>query len=119
MLFAGQVVVHGALRLGRADRVGKTGAKEHRALHQVRKVIGLHVGELAKPLVLPRSVWVEPTRVIANALVGNLVRAKLVHLAVIREEGVEDARLGNEVVVECATGNAHATTLRRTIHVDA
>ncbi len=85
----------------------------------MRKVVGLHVGQLAKPLVLARPVRVKPPRVVTNALVGNLVGAQVIHLAIVRKERIQDGRPGNEVVVERTARDAHTATLRRAVHIDA
>ena len=63
------------------------------------------VAERVEALVEAGAVWVEPARVVADAVIGDLVAAKLEDLAEVREEGL--------------AGKAHATALGAAVDEDA
>ena len=52
LFLAVQIVVDGALGLGRADDILQARAKQHRALHQSGKVFAVDIAQLAEPAVL-------------------------------------------------------------------
>ena len=111
-----QRVVDGELRGQGADVIREAGAKEHGAPDHVGEAQGVHVAQLAELLVRTGAVGVEPAGVVAQALVGNLVLSQLPDLTVVAEEGVQDASPRNQVRVERAGGQAHAASLRVSVH---
>ena len=74
-----QIVVHGALGLRRADNVIQSRAEQHWAVDHRRKVFAVNVAQLAEPPVLLVLVGVKPAGVVAQPLIGDLVRAKVPH----------------------------------------
>ena len=85
-----QIVVHGALGLRRADDVLQPCAEQHRTADHRCKVFAVNVAQLAEPPVLLVLVGVKPAGVVAQTLVGDLVRTQIPHELEIAQKRVED-----------------------------
>ena len=83
-LIAGQVVVHRKLRCRRTDDIGRARAKQHGALDQGGKILGIEVRQLGIGFLDTSRVLVKPTRPIAQALVGNIVGVQIPNQAKVR-----------------------------------
>ena len=113
-----QIVVHGALGLRRADDVLQPRAEQHRAADHRRKVFAVNVAQLAEPPVLLVLVGVKPAGVVAQTLIGDLVRAKVPHELEIAQKRVEDGRAVNKLRVQRRTGQTQPAALRTAVDKD-
>ena len=113
---AGQVVVDRKLRCRRANDIGSSRAKQHRAFDHGSEVLGVEVRKLCIGFINTNRVLIKPARPIAKALVGNIIGIQIPDQAEIRQEGIEDGGAIDKLAVKRAGRNTQAAALRCAIH---